>query len=159
MCEALPIRHGNCRDTFPAGEGCLVGRARAWLPCGRPASPRLVRSAIGARGGVLLRRPTEVTQAPPAMERVGQGAAHLFRIYRIRTGCSQRHRPTITAKGVQGGNGPLAPHDRVAAHPLCAVTPASAARPPRAVPSHNPHDTSTRAQHDRRRTTQSREKG
>ena len=29
---------------------------------------------------------------------------------------------------------PLALHDRVAAHPLCAVTPASAARPPRAVP-------------------------
>ena len=66
-CEALPIRHGFRRDTFPAGEGGWVGRARAGLPYSRPASLMLARSAIGARGGDLLRRPTEVTAAPPAM--------------------------------------------------------------------------------------------
>ena len=48
---------------------------------------------------------------------------------------------------------------RVAAHPLCAVTPASAARLSRAVLSRNPRHTLTRAQYDRRRATQSREKG
>ena len=70
-CEAPPIRHGNCRDTFPSGEGFLVVCARAGLPYGRPASPMLARSAMVERGGVLLRRPTEVTQAPPAMHRCG----------------------------------------------------------------------------------------
>ena len=48
---------------------------------------------------------------------------------------------------------------RVAARPSRAMTPASTARPPRAVPSRKPHAGLTRVRHDRRRTTQSREKG
>ena len=52
----------------------------------------------------------------------------------------------MTAKGVQGGNGPLAPHDRVTVRPLRTVTPASTARLSRAVPSRKPQDGSTRAQ-------------
>ena len=48
---------------------------------------------------------------------------------------------------------------RVAARPSRAVTPASTARPPRAVPSRKLLHSPTRVRHDRRRTTQSREKG
>ena len=145
-CKALPIRHGTAVTPSPLGKGAGVvalGRDSSTVA---PLRVRLAPSAMGVRGGVLLRRPTEATHAPPVMGRIWQGAAHLFRMYRIRSSRRQQHRPTITAKGVQGGNGPLAPHDRVAAHPLCGVTPASAARPPRAVPPRNPHDTPTRAQ-------------
>ena len=56
----------------PPGKDSLVARARAGLPYGRPASPMLARSALGVRGGDLLRRPTEVTPAPPAMEPCGE---------------------------------------------------------------------------------------
>ena len=78
-CKAPPIRHGNCRDTFPSGEGGWVARARAGLPYGRPTSLMLARSAMVERGGDLLRRPTEVTQAPPAMGRRRIVAARLYR--------------------------------------------------------------------------------
>ena len=71
-CEAPPIRHGSCRDTFPSGEGFFVGRARAGLPYGRPASRGVVRSSMVEGGGDLLRRPTESTHAPPAMHRCGE---------------------------------------------------------------------------------------
>ena len=71
-CEAPPIRHGFRRDTFPSGEGFFVTCARAGLPYGRPASPMLVRSDMVERGGDLLRRPTEATPAPPAMEPCGE---------------------------------------------------------------------------------------
>ena len=50
----------------------MVGRARAGLPYGRPASRGVARSVMVERGGVLLRRPTEATQAPPAMRRCGK---------------------------------------------------------------------------------------
>ena len=54
-CEAPPIRHGLRRDTFPSGEGGWVGRARAGLPYGRPAS----------REGCALRLSRE-RRRPPA---------------------------------------------------------------------------------------------
>ena len=54
-CGAPPIRHGNCRDTFPSEEGGWVGRARAGLPYGRPAS----------REGCALRLSRE-RRRPPA---------------------------------------------------------------------------------------------
>ena len=56
----------------PPGKDSLVGRARAGLPYGRPASRGVARSVMVERGGVLLRRPTEATQAPPAMRRCGK---------------------------------------------------------------------------------------
>ena len=74
-CEAPPIRHGNCRDTFPSGEGGFApfhACARAGLPYGRPASPMLAPSALAAGGGDLLRRPTEITPAPPAIHRYSE---------------------------------------------------------------------------------------
>ena len=40
-CEALPIRHGNCRDTFPAGEGTglvVLGRGSPTFAPLRPVS-------------------------------------------------------------------------------------------------------------------------
>ena len=122
-CEAPPIRHGFRRDTFPSGEGGLVACARAGLPYGRPASRGVARSAIGARGGDLLRRPTEAAHAPPVMGRVRRIEAFPFRLYRQRQTCSQYHKSPKTARGVRGGNAPLALHDCVAAHQSCAGTP------------------------------------
>ena len=107
----------------PPGKDSLVACARAGLPYGRPASRGVAYSAIGARGGDLLRRPTEATQVPPAMGRVRRGEAFPFRLYRQRQTCSQYHKSPKTARGVRGGNAPLALHDCVAAHLSCAVTP------------------------------------
>ena len=53
-CEAPPIRRGLRRDTFPAGEGFFIARARAGLPYGRPASRGVATSAMVERGGDLL---------------------------------------------------------------------------------------------------------
>ena len=86
-CEATPIRHGTAVTPSSPGKGGFApfrACARAGLPYGRPASPRLVRSALRVRGGDLLRRPTEVTPAPPAMGRVWRGAAHPYWMYRKR---------------------------------------------------------------------------
>ena len=118
-CEALPIRHGFRRDTFPSGEGGGGGRARAGLPYGRPASREVAYSAIGARGGDLLRRPTEATQVPPAMGRVRRGEAFPFRLYRQRQTCSQYHKSPKTARGVRGGNAPW-PRTSASRRTLCA---------------------------------------
>ena len=184
-CGAPPIRHGNCRDTFPSGEGGL-GCVRSG---GTPLrSPRFAWGCALRHGGRRRRPPAEADgdysgsfghgacagnitfsvrgkggrRAPPAKRKQKQ---------RVQEPAPAPVESTITAKGVQGGNGPLAVHDCVAPRPLRGVTPSSAARLSRAVtpasaahplcatPSRNPHDTCTRVQHDRRHTTQSREKG
>ena len=80
-----------------------------------------------------------MTHAPPAMRRARKQQ-------RVQELAPAPVGSTITAKGVQGGNGPHASHDRVAVRPLRTVTPASTAHPLCAVPSRKPHDTSTRAQ-------------
>ena len=70
-CEAPPIRHGSCRDTFPSVEGGFApffGRALAVFPYGCPASRGGVSSVMVERGDVLLRKPTEVTPSPPVMQ-------------------------------------------------------------------------------------------
>ena len=71
-CEAPPIRHGSCRDTFPSGEGAGLRALGRGSPTVAPLRVRVVRSIIGARGGDLLWRPTEITQAPPAMHWCGE---------------------------------------------------------------------------------------
>ena len=136
-CEAPPIRHGSCRDTFPSGEGMVLVALGRGSPTVAPLRVRVARFAMGAGGGDLLRRPTEATLAPPAMGRVRKQQ-------RVQEPVPAPVESTITAKGVQGGNSPLAPQYRVAVRPLRTVTPASAARPLRAVPPRNLHDTSTR---------------
>ena len=149
-CEAPPIRHGNCRDTFPSGEGFFVACARAGLPYGRPASRDVVRSVMVEGGGDLLRRPAEVTPAPPAMQR---GWGHVL-VRAARFPGVRGRQPRFRGSRGQCPLGNL--HDRVAVRPLRTVTPASAARPPRAVPSRKLQGGPTRVQHDRRRATQSR---
>ena len=146
-CEAPPIRHGTAVTPSPPGKGAGFVALGRGSPTVAPLRVGVVRSLMVEGGGDLLRRPAEVTQAPPA---VGRGA---------RTGSG--HLPGVRARqprerGSRGQCPPGASHNRVAAHPLCAVTPASAARLSRAVPSRNPRHNITRAHHDRRRATQSR---
>ena len=66
----------------PPGKGAsplfLVELGRG-SPTVAPLRVRLAPSALVERGGVLLRRPTEATPAPPAMPRLRRTATHLFR--------------------------------------------------------------------------------
>ena len=71
-CEAPPIRHGSCRDTFPSGEGAGLRALGRGSPTVAPLRVEVVRSDMVERGGDLLRRPTEATPAPPAMEPCGE---------------------------------------------------------------------------------------
>ena len=90
LCGVLPIRHGFRRDTFPAGEGAgLIALGRG-SPTVAPLRVRLVPSVMGARGGDLLRRLTEVTHAPPGMRRVRRTISCLFRQRQGRRGSSSR---------------------------------------------------------------------
>ena len=55
-CEAPPIRHGNCHDTFPSGEGFL-----GWLSSGGAPlrSPRFAHACALRHGGKRRRPPAE----------------------------------------------------------------------------------------------------
>ena len=64
----------------------------AWLvelgrdsPTVAPLRVKVTLSVMVERGGVLLRRPTEVTQAPSAMGRVWRQAACLCRVWALPT--------------------------------------------------------------------------
>ncbi len=55
-CQAPPIRHGSCRDTFPSGEGFL-----GWLSSGGAPlrSPRFAHACALRHGGERRRPPAE----------------------------------------------------------------------------------------------------
>ena len=149
----------------PPGTGAGLRALGRGSPTVAPLRVRVARSALVERGGDLLRRPAEATPAPPAMGpiRINQQS----RSVRERDAPCQRvqeHAPAPVACHHDNKRGtreqrPLALRYRVAPRPLRGVTPASTARPPRAVPSRKPQGGPTRAQHDRRCATQSRERG
>ena len=83
-CGAPPIRHGNCRDTFPSGEGGFapfLGRARAGLPYGRPASHEGCAPRLSKEKRQPPAEPTEAAPAPPVMRRCGE--PHRVRTVRL----------------------------------------------------------------------------
>ena len=137
----------------PPGKGASPLFMRALgrdSPTVAPLRVGLARSASVERGGDLLRRPTEVTRAPPAMQR---GWGHVL-VRAARFPGVRGRQPRFRGSRGQCPLGPC--RFRVAPRPLRGVTPASAARPPRAVPSRKLQGGPTRVQHDRRRATQSR---
>ena len=86
-CGVPPIRHGTAVTPSPPGKGASPLFVRALgrgSPAVAPLRVRVAHSAMVERGGDLLRRPTEVTPAPPAMGRVWRGAAHPYWMYRKR---------------------------------------------------------------------------
>ena len=74
-CGVPPIRHGTAVTPSPPGKGASPLFVRALgrgSPAVAPLRVRVAHSAMVERGGDLLRRPTEVTPAPPAMRRCGE---------------------------------------------------------------------------------------
>ena len=71
-CKALPIRHGTAVTPSPLGKAFLLSSLGRGSPTVAPLRVRVAHSASVERGGDLLRRPTEVTPAPPAMHHCGK---------------------------------------------------------------------------------------
>ena len=135
-CEAPPIRHGKAVTPSPPGKG------RGWLRSGGAPlrSPRFAWGCALRHRGERRRPPAEADGGYSGSS--GHGA---------RTETSGGYLPGVRGRQprFRGSRGqcPLGNlHDRVAVRPLRTVSPASAARPPRAGPSRKPHDTPTRAQ-------------
>ena len=155
-CKAPPIRHGSCRDTFPSGEGFLVARARAGLPYGRP---RFAHACALRLRGERRRPPAEADGGCSGSSGHGAGLGSCACPCRTFPRGSGQAAPVPGIQGAMPPGGPARPRraspNEKGRRPR-GVTPASAARPLRAVPSRKLQGGPTRVQHDRRRATQSR---